>query len=90
LIAYLAGASAESAFASTAPYFLKGLRDNGYLDGRDFEMTYRFADGYLERLPELADEVVPIEAGCHSGTRYRTGSCSQACYCDYPNRLPTP
>src|SRR5262245_61470287 len=31
-----------------------------------------------------------IEAGCHSGTRYRTGACSQACYCDYPNRLPTP
>jgi hypothetical protein len=26
LIAYLAGASAESAFASTAPHFLKGLR----------------------------------------------------------------
>jgi putative ABC transport system substrate-binding protein len=61
LIAYLAGASAESAFASTAPYFLKGLRDNGYLDGRDFEMTYRFADGYLERLPELADEVVRLK-----------------------------
>ena len=61
LIAYLAGASAESAFASTAPHFLKGLRDNGYLDGRDFEMTYRFADGYLERLPELADEVVRLK-----------------------------
>jgi putative ABC transport system substrate-binding protein len=40
---------------------LKGLRDNGYLDGRDFEMTYRFADGYLERLPELADEVVRLK-----------------------------
>jgi putative ABC transport system substrate-binding protein len=61
LIAYLAGASAESAFASTAPHFLKGLRDNGYVDGRDFEITYRFADGYLERLPELADEVVRLK-----------------------------
>src|SRR5260370_127688 len=33
VIAYLAGASSASAFASTAPSLLKGLRDLGYVDG---------------------------------------------------------
>ena len=45
LIAYLAGASCASAFASTAPSLLKGLRDLGYVEGRDFDITYEFADG---------------------------------------------
>jgi len=61
LIAYLAGASSASAFASTAPSLLKGLRDLGYVEGRDFDITYRFADGHMERLPELADEVVRLK-----------------------------
>ena len=61
LIAYLAGASSASAFASTAPSLLKGLRDLGYVGGRDFDITYRFADGHMERLPELADEVVRLK-----------------------------
>jgi putative tryptophan/tyrosine transport system substrate-binding protein len=61
LIAYLAGASSASAFASTAPSLLKGLRDLGYVEGRDFDITYRFADGHMERLPELADEVLRLK-----------------------------
>ena len=61
LIAYLAGASSASAFASTAPSLLKGLRDLGYVEGRDFDITYKFADGHMERLPELADEVLRLK-----------------------------
>jgi putative tryptophan/tyrosine transport system substrate-binding protein len=61
LIAYLAGASSTSAFASTAPSLLKGLRDLGYVEGRDFDIIYRFADGHMERLPELADQVVRLK-----------------------------
>ena len=61
LIAYLAGASSASAFASTAPSLLKGLRDHGYVEGRDFDITYRFADGHMERLPGLAEELVRLK-----------------------------
>ena len=34
------------------------MRDQGYLEGRNFEIVYRYADGYVERLPALAEELV--------------------------------
>jgi putative ABC transport system substrate-binding protein len=34
------------------------MRALGYTEGRDFEMEYRYAEGYLERLPALAEEAV--------------------------------
>jgi putative ABC transport system substrate-binding protein len=40
--------------------FLQGMRELGYAEGRDFDIMYRFADGYIERLPTLADEVVRL------------------------------
>jgi putative tryptophan/tyrosine transport system substrate-binding protein len=40
--------------------FLQGMREHGYAEGRQFDITYRFADGYTERLPALADELVRL------------------------------
>ena len=40
--------------------FLEGMRDFGYVEGKQFDFTYRFADGYVERLPGLADELVRL------------------------------
>ena len=37
---------------------LRGLRDLGYVEGRNIAIEYRFADGRPERLPELAAELV--------------------------------
>lgn len=37
--------------------FVQGLRDLGYVEGRDFVMEYRWADGNSERLPDLAAEL---------------------------------
>jgi putative ABC transport system substrate-binding protein len=37
---------------------LTGMRELGYLEGRDFEMLYRFADFHADRLPLLAAELV--------------------------------
>jgi putative tryptophan/tyrosine transport system substrate-binding protein len=61
LIGFLAGASSTSAFSSTARSFLKGLGEQGFVDGREIDITYRFADGYLDRLPRLADELVLLK-----------------------------
>lgn len=36
----------------------EGLRDLGYVDGRNLVLTYRWADGRRDRLPELAAELV--------------------------------
>jgi putative tryptophan/tyrosine transport system substrate-binding protein len=60
LIAWLSGgAPANSQFATDA--FLQGMRDLGYIEGRSFDIIYRFADGYAERLPALAEELVRLK-----------------------------
>ena len=49
----------------------KGLRDLGYVEGRNLKMEVRHADGKIERLPQLAAELaaVPVDvlvtAGSH-------------------------
>jgi len=39
----------------------KGLRDLGYVEGRNLIMEYRSADGHAERFPELASELVLLK-----------------------------
>jgi putative tryptophan/tyrosine transport system substrate-binding protein len=59
LVAWLSlgGKSGVSGFADA---FLQGMREHGYNEGRDFDIVYRFADGYIERLPGLAEELVQL------------------------------
>lgn len=38
--------------------FRKGLRDLGWVEGRNFTIETRFAEGKFDRLPELAAELV--------------------------------
>ena len=42
--------------------FLQGLRDLGYIDGQTIIIDYRFAGGKVERLPELAEELVRMKS----------------------------
>jgi putative ABC transport system substrate-binding protein len=49
--------------ASLAPYldaFRSGLADLGYVEGRDLAIEYRYGDDTIERVPELAAELVRI------------------------------
>jgi putative ABC transport system substrate-binding protein len=39
---------------------LRGLADLGYVEGRHISLTYRYAEGNLARLPELAAELVRL------------------------------
>ena len=41
--------------------FLHGLRDLGYVEGRNVVIEYRDAEGKLERLPALAAELVALK-----------------------------
>ena len=41
--------------------FLQGMRDLGYVEGRNLTMEARFADSKPERLPALADELVKLK-----------------------------
>src|SRR5881394_2886958 len=40
--------------------FREGMRRLGYVEGRNVRFEFRFADGYLERLPALAVELVQL------------------------------
>ena len=41
--------------------FRQGLRDLGYIEGKNINIEYRFASGRVERLPELAVELVHLK-----------------------------
>jgi hypothetical protein len=54
-IAWLSGSATEVA-KSFADDFLDGMRGFGYVDSRDFEFVPRYAEGFQDRLPGLAQE----------------------------------
>jgi putative tryptophan/tyrosine transport system substrate-binding protein len=53
-ITFLGGTLPTPAAKNTGA-FIEGMRALGYTDGRDFEIEYRWAEGYMERLPALAE-----------------------------------
>ena len=58
LIGFLAGATLPS---ERSGMFVQGLQELGYVEGRDFHVTYRAAEGYQDRLPALAEELVALK-----------------------------
>jgi len=48
--------------------FREGLRDLGYVEGRNLIIEYRWAAGKVERLPELAAELVRLKVEVIVGT----------------------
>ena len=40
--------------------FVRGLRDLGYVEGKNFAIEWRFADGNYQRLPVLAGELISM------------------------------
>jgi putative tryptophan/tyrosine transport system substrate-binding protein len=57
VIGFLHTASAD-AFRSQLAAFHQGLKNAGYVEGQNVAIEYRWAEGRLERLPELADDLV--------------------------------
>ena len=55
--------SAGSASANAVRYeaFLQGLREVGYVEGRNIVVEFRHAEGKLDRLSALADELVRLK-----------------------------
>jgi ABC-type uncharacterized transport system substrate-binding protein len=60
-IGVLAGGSAPSV-AARVEAFRRGLRDLGYVEGKNIIIDYRYADGKSDRLPALAAELLRLKA----------------------------
>lgn len=55
------GATSAAGYASRWDAMRAGLRDLGYVEGRNLAIEARYADGQLDRLPELANELVRLK-----------------------------
>jgi putative ABC transport system substrate-binding protein len=56
VIGYLHFATPD--YQPAAASFFKGLSEAGYIEGRNFSVEYRWAEGHYDRLPAMASELV--------------------------------
>jgi len=55
------GATSASGYAPQVQAFRRGLRDLGYVEGKNLVIDFRWAEGNYARLPELAAELVLLK-----------------------------
>ena len=55
----------------------RGLRDRGCVEGRDFRFEYRGAEGQIDRLPRLAEELVRLKVDVIVTGAYETTSAAK-------------
>jgi putative ABC transport system substrate-binding protein len=60
LLGLLSAVSPEAA-APQSQAISDGLRDLGYVDGRDYQLVAKWAYGRIEKLPELANELLQLK-----------------------------
>jgi ABC-type uncharacterized transport system substrate-binding protein len=68
VIAFFNSATAEG-YADMVAAFRRGLAENGFIEGRNIAVEYRWADGQFDRLAALASELVrlPVAAIAANG-----------------------
>jgi putative ABC transport system substrate-binding protein len=57
VVGFVSSSNAQSTPHMTAA-FLAGLKENGFTEGENVAIEYRWADGHLERLPSLVADLV--------------------------------
>ena len=72
-IGYLASGSPASNFVNRNA-FQQGLRETGYVEGQNIMIEYRYAEGKLDRLPDLAVELVGLKVDVLVSTAGNSGT----------------
>jgi len=68
-IGFLAtGSASDPRNALGRDAYRQGLRELGYVEGKNINIEYRYAEGRSERLPELAEELVRLKVDILVGT----------------------
>ena len=69
----------HSAVASRTDAFRQGLRELGYVEGKNIIIEWRFADGKLDRVPGLVAELVRLKVDVIvTGGSFATGAAKEA------------
>jgi len=61
VVGFLHGGSA-TAFPAQVAAFRDGLRSEGFVDGQNIAIVFRWAEGHFDKLPELTDELIRAHA----------------------------
>jgi putative tryptophan/tyrosine transport system substrate-binding protein len=67
LIGFLNSASRET-YAGLISAFVQGLADNGFVEGQNIAIEYRWADGRYDALPTLAADLVQRQVAVIAAT----------------------
>lgn len=60
-IGFVSGAGDPSNPGPAVEAFRKGLRDRGYIEGKNILVEYRYAEGRQDRVPTLVSELVQLK-----------------------------
>jgi putative tryptophan/tyrosine transport system substrate-binding protein len=83
VIGVLGGFIGSSTFPGALPAFFEGLKETGFIEGKNLGVEFRWADGHYDRLPSLAAELV----GRNVGVIYAIGVSGQGSDQDDPDCL---
>ena len=86
LIGVLSNPSGDP-FDALFPAFHRGLSENGYVEGQNVAIEYRFADGQVDRLPALAADLVNRNIAVLVAFNKSDGACRKVGNHDYSDCL---
>ena len=66
--------------------FRQGLRELGYVEGKNIIIEYRYAEGKIDRLPALLDELVRLKVDVIVASWSVAHPCCQESNCYDPHR----